>query len=118
MKLRFHSATLRLRLSRSEVALLRESGRVEEQITFAGGHGLSYAIELRPAPEMAASFDGGRIEVAVPEELGRRWIDGNEAGIENPGATPKILIEKDFQCVHGDAAEQADAFPNPLMDKF
>ncbi|HUA84624.1 MAG TPA: hypothetical protein VMB85_12240 [Bryobacteraceae bacterium] len=118
MKLRFHSNTLRIRLSQSEVARLGEAGRVEETVVFPAGRSLAFAVELRPSREIAASFDGERIEIAVPADLGRTWIASDQPGIENPDATPKILIEKDFQCLHQNPVANPDAFPNPLMDKF
>jgi hypothetical protein len=118
MKLRFHSNRLRLRLSQSEVAQLGDTGRVSESLEFPAGRLLTYSVELQESAEIAASFDGERIAVTVPAELGRIWIVGDQAGIENPNSSPKILIEKDFQCLHRDDAEQPDAFPNPLMDKF
>jgi hypothetical protein len=119
MKLRFHTNSLRLRLSQSEVVQLGETGRVAESIEFPAGHRLTYAVELQDSAEIAASFDGERIAVAVPAELGRSWIQSEQVGIENPNASPRILIEKDFQCLHQESGgDQADAFPNPLMDKF
>jgi hypothetical protein len=117
MKLRFHSNTLRFRLSQSDVARLAETGRVEESISFPGRE-LAYAIELGASPEMITSFDGARIRIEVPRERARSWIESNQEGIETLGGSPKIIIEKDFQCLHKEGAEQVDAFPNPLMDKF
>jgi hypothetical protein len=32
------------------------------------------------------------------------------------GKRLSILIEKDFQCLHGDDARDPDAFPNPLEE--
>jgi hypothetical protein len=34
--------------------------------------------------------------------------------IEGKSGPLHILVEKDFQCLHGDAETNADAFPNPL----
>lgn len=117
MKLRLHSNNLRLRLSQSDVARLAETGLVEETIAFPG-RSLTFAIGLQPAAEIAASFEGDRIQVTVPVERGRSWIASDQVGIENPDSSPKVLIEKDFQCLHQNGPEQADAFPNPLVDKF
>jgi hypothetical protein len=118
MKLRLHTDTLRLRLSQPDVAQLAETGRVEESIVFASGRTLTFAIELQDTPEVAASFEGDRIAVVVPRATGQNWIDSDQTGIDNPDASPKILIEKDFQCLHRDGPEPGEAFPNPLMDKF
>jgi len=119
MKLRFQGNTLRLRLSQSDVARLSEAGRVEEHVSFAAGQSLDYAIESRatePAEtdEIRASFDGGRILVSLPGAAARRWVESSETGIEAVSGPVRVLIEKDFQCLHRDAEQDGDAFPNPL----
>ena len=118
MKLRFHSGTLRLRLSQSDVARLVETGRIEETMLFPQSRGLTYAIELADGAEIVASFIGDRIEITVPAAVGRNWIASDQAGIENLNATPKLLIEKDYRCAHQEGSGEMDAFPNPMMDKF
>jgi len=110
MKLRFYEGGLRLRLSRSEVARMAESGCVEDAVTFAPGQRLEYAIEAAAVPELSASFDNGRICVRVPTAAARRWIETDQTGIE----ASKILIEKDFQCMHPASENDTDGFPNPL----
>lgn len=112
MKLRLHGDALRLRLSQTDVARLAETGRVEETISFPG-RGLTYAIAIGSAA-IASRFDGARIEVMIPEHAARAWIASDQTGIENRDASPKILIEKDFKCLHRESDEEPDAFPNPL----
>lgn len=112
MKLRLHGDALRLRLSQTDVARLAETGRVEETISFPG-RSLTYAVGIGSAA-IAASFDGDRIEVMIPERAGRTWIASDQTGLENRDSSPKVLIEKDFKCLHRESDEQPDAFPNPL----
>ena len=114
MKLRIHSNSLRLRLSQSEVTRLGESGSVEEKIAFGGGPGLSYAIESGETPGVSASFDGARIRVLAPSPEVRRWIESDQTGIEASSGPLRVIIEKDFQCLHRESEEDADSFPNPL----
>ena len=114
MKLRLHNDTLRLRLSQTEVARLKETGRIESSLNFAPGQTLGYSIETRPSGPVSASFEQGRIRVLVPSGETRQWIDSDQTGIEGGGAGVQILIEKDFQCLHKPTPEDADAFPNPL----
>ena len=111
MKLRFHENTLRLRLSRNDVAKFATTGSVEETLTFGAGRSLSYRIEAGSVPEVSASFIGSRIAVHVPNSQARRWAETSQVGIE--ASTLKILIEKDFQCLHEDGAVDPEAFPNP-----
>lgn len=115
MKLRLSANTVRVRLNRSEVDRFAAEGRIGEEITFAGGSRLSYALVSSPdAGSVMANFDGGSLVIEIPETLGMRWACSEEVAIEPaPMEGPKILIEKDFQCLHGKDAPDAEAFPNP-----
>jgi len=111
MKLRFHGDSLRLRLSQAEMARLAETGRVEDALTFAPGQTLSYSLETGAA--LAAAFDGRRISIVVTAAAAKHWMESDEAGIEGASAPVKVLVEKDFQCLHS-GEEDTDVFPNPL----
>ena len=66
MKLRIQGNSLRLRLTRTEVTQLHDSGHVESSIQFAPGRSLTYALEGSPhATSVTASFDGRSILVTV-----------------------------------------------------
>ncbi len=120
MKLRFHGNTLRLRLSQSDVARLAETGRVAERVMFPAGQTLDYAIEtgvVKQSDEIAASFEDGKIRVTLAPATAKRWMEGNETGIESQSGPLRVLVEKDFQCLHSDAEQDADAFPNPLAEQ-
>jgi hypothetical protein len=113
MKLRFHGDSLRLRLSQAEVARLAETGRVEDTLTFARGQTLSYSLETGAA--LAAAFDGRRISIVIPVAAAKHWMESDEAGIEGASGPVKVLVEKDFQCLHS-RDEDTDAFPNPMAE--
>ncbi|MGA3324247.1 MAG: hypothetical protein ABSF45_07220 [Terriglobia bacterium] len=116
MKLRIQGNSLRLRLTRKEVAQLHDCGRVESSIEFAPGRTLAYALEGSPqATAVSASFDGRAILVAVPMPLLMQWAEGDQVSIEGPPqASVQLLIEKDFQCLHKADHQDPDAYPNPL----
>jgi hypothetical protein len=114
MKLRFHANSLRLRLSRSEVTRLAEIGRVEETIAFAPGKDLSYTVESGPSAAVVAELEGSRIRVLLPANVAKNWIESDQTGIEGGDGTLRVLVEKDFQCLHRESEEDADAFANPL----
>lgn len=124
MKLRIKGNTLRLRLTRPEVARLHDTGRVEDAITFGAepGETLTYALEASPdAAEVSARLSDGRITVWLPSDAARRWADTDQVGIEaeqrtgagDGSAALQILVEKDWACIDGREVD-ADAFPNPL----
>ncbi len=114
MKLRLHAGSLRLRLSRAEVASLQETGKVEDTIVFAPGQELRYAIEAADAAEVTATLDHANIRVILPLPVSKEWTESDQTGIEASTGTLRLLIEKDFQCLHREPEPGEDSFPNPL----
>ncbi|MCP9495607.1 MAG: hypothetical protein MSG64_14270 [Pyrinomonadaceae bacterium MAG19_C2-C3] len=125
MKLRIKGNSLRLRLTRSEVARLGEVGRVAEVINFGLNQSLVYELIVETDVEfcvgaLRASFNEGRITIKLPLTLARELIETTCVGIsgeQDLGGVAEglsLLIEKDFACLNDDAGEdQTDAFPNP-----
>jgi hypothetical protein len=114
MKLRMHDNSLRLRLSQSDVTRLHDTGKVEEVVVFEPGNELVYAIETGALHEATATFDHAKIRVTLPTRAAMQWMESDQTGIEASTGTLRLLIEKDFQCLHRAAAPGEDAFPNPL----
>jgi hypothetical protein len=116
MKLRISGNSLRLRLTRKEVAQLQDGGRVESRIEFAPGNSLAYVLERSPETNaVSAAFDGRAIVVTVPTPLMVEWAEGDRVSIEGaPQGNLQLLIEKDFQCLHKPDQRDPDAYPNPL----
>jgi hypothetical protein len=113
MKLRLQGNSLRLRLTRSEVARLHDNGTVEEAAAFKSGGSLTYRIQSRADTEpLQADFSGGAITVLVPTETIRAWASGEEAGLYAQDGDLRIAIEKDFRCLTR-AEEEPDAYPHP-----
>lgn len=117
MKLRIRGDSVRLRLTRGDVAALVSAGEVVETTRFPGGgtfrYRLSSAADRR---EIAASVEGTTLSVMLPAALARAWGGSDEVGIR--AALPlddgelSILIEKDFPCLTARPGEDdSDAFP-------
>jgi hypothetical protein len=115
MKLRIKGDSLRLRLSRTDVQRLIETGAVEETTHFAGGSTLRYGIALQAeSMEIAVSFAAAEIRVSVPEQQAKLWAASSEqVGLYSEEVTPAVAVEKDFACIDRDDPDNADAFPNP-----
>jgi hypothetical protein len=114
MKLRIHAGSLRLRLSQSEVSRLGEGGVIEESVSFAPGSEFRYALETGAANSVTATYDHANIRVVLPKPLAKEWIESDQTGIEASTGTLRLLIEKDFQCLHREPEPGEDSFPNPL----
>lgn len=125
MKLRIKGNTLRLRVSRPEVAAIARAERVEDATVFGPGPDatLRYVLETGPGDAVRARLAGARITVTLPEAAARAWASGDAVGLsgEQPlgdGSDPAagvltILVEKDFPCAGRGEAESADAFTPP-----
>lgn len=120
MKLRIKGDSLRLRLTRTEVQRLDESGTVEERVNFAGGASFVYRLK-RDAQICAlqASYADGAVEVRVPERIAQEWCRSEKVTLESVQRTSanaelRIVVEKDFACLAPRAGEdESDNFANP-----
>jgi hypothetical protein len=120
MKLRIKGNSLRLRVSRSELTRLMQTGRIEETIRFAAEKDatLTYALEQSPAHQaMTVRWRPQEVAVLLPREEARRWSEGDQVGLYcdyNVGEEILTLsVEKDFACLDGTEADNEDTFPNP-----
>jgi len=122
MKLRIHGNSLRLRLNQSEVAQFSKTGFVEDSIQFAPGASFAYALEsLSSLKAPQALYANGWLRIQVPGAEAMQWVTSDRVGISgdqlvDSGKRLSILIEKDFQCLHGDDERDPDAYPNPLEE--
>ena len=122
MKLRIRGNSIRLRLTKSEIAQFAATGRVEERLEFGiAGPGLGYQLYATAGDEtMRARFEDNCLYIAVPIRDAENWINSEQVSIESAqriadDMSLRILVEKDFACLTERANEdETDAFPNPL----
>ena len=122
MKIRMRGNSVRVRLTRGEVARLALEGRVEEATEFGPGPEGRLVYSLASSDEargLRARFAEGRIHLTVPTDAARRWAASDEVSLEaeqqlDDGRSLRILVEKDFACLTKRAgAEDADTYPHP-----
>jgi len=112
MKLRIRHNSIRLRLTQTEVAQLRDAGAVEEYIEFSQGHRLTYRITAQ-GQALTCEYQDGNIVLAVPKPMVDAWANSSQVGMESDGPL-RLAIEKDFQCLDpAHPEENVDTFPNP-----
>jgi hypothetical protein len=123
MKLRLKSNTVRFRATRSEVATLIATGRLEEIIQFkAGDNGaFTFAIVLESgATRVGIRYASCTFTLCVPADEARTWAQSDAVGIyaaiEGGTNGLQLILEKDFACLDRSDAENQDAFPNPLVE--
>lgn len=123
MKIRCSTNSIRLRLRKSDINLLIEHDKVEDNLDFPGGKLLTYALLKKEVEGIEASFEDGYIFLTLPHKVADNWINSDEVGIEESldlgdGKMLHLLIEKDFGCKDG-SDELSDTFVelNPLDDQ-
>ena len=119
MKLRLKADSVRLRLGPAEVDDLARTGLVTAATHFGPAATLAYSLAVSPdAAAVTVAFSDGHLRVTLPAAAARRWaaaadqvsVRGDQDA--GDGRRLSVLIEKDFECLHGEDAAD-DAFPNP-----
>jgi hypothetical protein len=120
VKLRLLDDTIRLRLSRGDVAAVDKEGVVEAKTHFPDGAAFRFALESSAGGSVSAEFTGNRMVVRLPKADISAWANDDSAVslhgevqlAENAALT--LLVEKDFQCLTPRPDEdQTDLFSNP-----
>ncbi len=118
MKLRIRGNSLRLRLTRTEIARLASDGFVADRVQL-GAHPdcvLSYQLVLSNAVnKVIVTFQVAHLDVLLPTAEGRDWARTDKVGIYSEESWGlKLAIEKDFKCLDPRLDEdESDAFENP-----
>ncbi len=121
MKLRIKGNSLRLRLTRSEVAKLLDAGHVEETIHFSPEEQSRLTYSLRVEPDLTSAtlrYQRPEVVVVLSTKEATSWAQDNQVGIYatvdlGPRGALDLIVEKDFACVDGSDADNLDTFPNP-----
>jgi hypothetical protein len=122
MKLRLKGSTLRLRVTRSELARLQVGQRIEETVLFPNSSdtSLSYTLEVGSHSQpVQVAFASQQIVVSISEDQLTSWSGEHQVGIyaslpvtENTNL--EVAIEKDFACLDLSDAGNQDTFANPM----
>ena len=121
MKLRIKGNSLRLRVSRSELARFLNGERVEETIYFtrAPEASLTYALESAvQGAQVRVQYGSQIVRVILSEDQARTWGAESEVGVYSTldigaAGSLEVIVEKDFACLDGSDEENSDCFANP-----
>jgi hypothetical protein len=113
MKLRIQWSSLRLRLNRSDVEQFRTSGICVESLRFDSNSQLTYTLETSSRlTVMEVQYVQDSIRVRLPLDMAEEWAGSDRISLSLSRASdsgPSLLIEKDFQCLHREERNPADA---------
>jgi hypothetical protein len=121
MKLRIKGDSLRLRVSRSEVARLLAGDCVEETTHFTpeASARFTYALQRDCRVNRATvTFKKNRVAVLIPADRANAWCATDQVGIAEDISLGSLgslalLVEKDFACLDRSGRDNDDTFPNP-----
>ena len=118
MKIRIHRNVLRLRLSQAEVELFGKNGQVVDSINFGVGAMKYQLLSIADNTDILSRFEENCITIEVPSQHATEWVQTDQVSLENANQESlKILVEKDFKCLHKRTSDEyADSFPNPMAD--
>jgi len=117
MKLRIKGNSLRIRLSKTEVSKLADTGYLEEQTLFPNNHFI-YALQRTEAAALSVTFESNKITMFVPDSFIKNWSVNNVVGLDSKMPLPGdeslyLLLEKDFVCLDHTTEDQSDNYENP-----
>jgi hypothetical protein len=119
LKLRILGNSIRLRVGKSELEQLADTGAVADAIHFGPGQTLTYRIIADRSGQTAARFAAGEITVLVPGGEVQNLAATDQVSIRGEqklaaGESLSILVEKDFECLVPRAGEDPrDLYDNP-----
>lgn len=118
MKLRIKGNSLRIRLNRSEVETISNTGYLQEETVF-GENKFVYALQqVEDGNELSATLDTNKITMLVPKILTQDWPQNDIIGFKanmplNGSNSLFLLLEKDFVCLDETTEDQSDNYQNP-----
>ena len=122
MKLRIKGASVRLRLTQTEVKTFEETGVWSDETPLPGGRLKYTLLRSESDSDMSASWVsdpiGACLTVVIPEPMATEWKAPNaismRGSVDVPdGPVTTLLVEKDFACLDNTEEDQSDNFPNP-----
>jgi hypothetical protein len=121
MKLRIKGNSLRLRVSRPELARFLDGERIEETIHFsrAPQASLTYTLESAVQVEpVRVQYESQILKLIVSQDRAGKWGAENEVGVYSTldvgaAGSLEVMVEKDFACLDRSDEENSDAFANP-----
>jgi len=100
MKLRIRGNSIRLRVTKTELATIADTGKAGDVVRFSSDQSLRYGIEVRPTGAVTATFAGDALLVTLPKARLDLWLRPNEVSVEGSqpigaGKVLQIMLEKD-----------------------
>lgn len=118
MKLRLDNNSLRLRVRKSDLQKILQTGATSEKLIFPSGHTFEYTLSTAAIDTITAAYTESNILVNIPLNMAKQWINSDEVGLECMLSSGLfILIEKDFPCKDRPWEDISDTFFELVNDE-
>ena len=118
MKIRMKGNSIRLRLTRPEVAQFCQEGTLTERVEI-GAATFSYTLLAKAGLEtLEASYAEDILTIYMPKDITETWAHNDRVGHDNGvawdnGTELALLVEKDFTCLDNTTEDQSQNYPHP-----
>lgn len=116
MKLRITYNSIRVRVRKSELALLQEKQAVGDCVCFPNGVIFKFVLTInKEINTVHATLIDDFLNLSIPHQIALDWMNSNRVSIETHLPLPDaaqlhVLIEKDFPCLDRPKENKADTF--------
>ena len=116
MKLRCISNSVRMRLDKSDIRSLLETGKKEEKVSLHRSTSFTFSLVLdKKATLPKASFNAGSLVVGLPYKQGMEWAKNDVVSLKHVQEVDsenslELLIEKDFPCKDRPGEDKSNTF--------
>ncbi len=118
MKIRIKDNTIRLRLTKTDVVQLKESGTITCKTIITPKEVFQYALKVDATVQsFSASFESNTITIHIPVSDANILTDTDDITIKGSQKNGEdgdlfLLIEKDLQCLDESDEDQSDMYEN------
>ena len=116
MKLRCTTNSIRIRIRKSDMRQLAETGSITEAIAFPIGNSFTFTLRVNDDIDaLTAQYQANDIAVHLPKSTAEQWINSNDISLEHhqtlhDGKTLHLLVEKDLPCLDRPEEDKSDTF--------
>jgi hypothetical protein len=118
MKIRIRGNSIRYRLDKTDVELMKTASNVESS-THIGSGVLHFCVKRKEITDPVIKLEADGVHLLLPAEQVDKWLEPDQVGFEliipnTDGTEVTILVEKDFKCLTDRGEDESQAFDNPL----
>ncbi|MEO1652062.1 MAG: hypothetical protein AAFU64_00835 [Bacteroidota bacterium] len=116
MKLRMTKNSIRIRIRKSELALLKENQKISESVQFPGAPAFQFSLAIvKQEDKLKARLENQHLGLFLSPSAAEYWFAPSQVSLESfidlpEGEQLHLLLEKDFPCLDRPEQDKSDTF--------